>query len=230
MVSGSDLDIGIDLNIILQANRAVEDEKETDNIIRLLMQTIIQYSNAENGFLIIKNNNELIIKAKYSTEEEAVVLNEYADNENLPINIIKYVIRVKESLILNQPANMPEYGNNRYFQKNKPKSVICFPIIKQGDIFGLLYLENYYHEDVFNAKKINILNLISAQISSSLSNAFLHQNLESKVLERTEMLEIEKGIANEMLENILPKSAIEELKRTGKTTAQKFDNVTGSNG
>jgi adenylate cyclase len=46
------------------------------------------------------------------------------------------------------------------------------------------------------------------------------------VQERTEALEAEKGISDKMLENILPKAAIEELKRTGKTTAQQLDNIT----
>lgn len=222
----SNANVGLELNLILQANKAVESEKDVDNLVTQLMNAIIQYSSADTGYLIVKNNAELIIKANYTANEGTAILNEYADNENLPLNIIKYVIRMKEAFMLNNPAQLPEYGNHRYYQKNKPKSIICFPVLKQGEIFGLLYLENYYHEDVFNASKINILHLISSQVAVSLDNAYLYQNLEKRVLERTEILEVEKGIANNMLENILPKSAIEELKRTGKTTAQKFDNIT----
>jgi histidine kinase len=218
--------IQIDLNLILQANRAVESEKDIDSLVIQLMKSIIQVSGSDSGYLIVKNDLELVIKAKYSSSEGTTIVNDYAENDNLPMNVLKYVTRVKEPFILNQPSLTPEYGNNRYFQKNKPKSVICYPILKQGEIFGLLYLENYYNEDVFDTNKINILNLISAQVAVSLDSAFLYQNLEKKVLERTQVLETEKGIANEMLENILPKAAIEELMRTGKTTAQKFDNIT----
>jgi class 3 adenylate cyclase len=190
------------------------------------MKAIIQYSGADNGYLLVKNRANLVVKAKYNSVTGMNVLTEYADNEMLPMSIVKYVIRVKEPLILNQPAQIPEYSNTRYFEKNKPKSLICYPVLKQGEIFGVLYLENYSHEAVFDEKKINILNLISSQVAVSLDNAYLYQNLESRVLERTEAIEAEKGIVDEMLENILPKAAIEELKRTGKTTAQKFDNIT----
>jgi histidine kinase len=224
--SYTDVNVGIDLNLILQANRAIDSEKDIDQLIGQLMNAIIQYSGADRGFLIVKNELELVIKATYNTTIGTGVVNEYADNDNLPMNIIKYVSRAKEPLIINQPSFTANYGNIRYFQKNKPKSTICHPIIKHGEIFGLLYLENYYNEDVFDSNKIGILNLISTQIAVSLDNAFLYQNLENKVLERTKVLETEKGIADEMLANILPKAAIEELKRTGKTTAQKLDNIT----
>lgn len=217
---------GMDLNLILQANRAVKSEKDIDSLVAQLMKSIIQYSGADSGYLVVKNRSDLIVKARYSSTTGMETLAEYADHEMMPMSIVKLVIRLKEPLILNQPAQVPEYSNTRYFEKNKPMSLICYPILKQGEIFGVLYLENYLYEAVFDEKKINILNLISAQVAVSLDNAFLYEHLETRVLERTEVLEAEKGQANEMLENMLPKAAIEELKKTGKTTAQKFDSVT----
>ena len=120
-------------------------------------------------------------------------MTELMDNEMLPANLINYVIRVKQPLILNQPANIPEYSHSRYFEKNRPRSVICHPVLKHGELFGVLYLENEHHEGLFDEKKVNLLNLISAQIAVSLDNAFLYQHLETRVQERTEAIELEKG-------------------------------------
>jgi histidine kinase len=224
--ANTDVMAGMDLNVMLQANRAVTSEKDIDSLVQQLMKSIIQYSGADNGYLLVKNRAELIIKAKYNGVAGVSAVTEYADNDVMPMSIVNYVIRLKEAVILNNAAQLPEYSNTRYFDKNKPKSLICFPVLKQGEIFGVLYLENYRNEAVFDEKKISMLNLISAQVAVSLDNAYLYQNLETKVQERTEALEAEKGRSDEMLENILPKAAIDELKRTGKTTAQKFDNVT----
>lgn len=217
---------GMDLNLVLQANQAVKSAKDVDSLIVQLMNVIIKYSNADNGYLLVKNKSELIITAGYTIASGAESLTEYPDNEILPLSIIKYVIRLKKLLILNNPSQIAEYSNNRYFKNNHPKSLICYPILKQGDVFGVLFLENHQHEGVFNEKKISILNLISAQVAVSLDNAFLYENLEKKVLERTEKIQTEKGIVDAMLENILPKASINELKRTGKTTARKFEGVT----
>jgi class 3 adenylate cyclase len=217
---------GMDLNLVLQANQAVKNAKDIDSLLVQLMNVIIKYSSADKGCLLVKNKSELMVTARYTVASGAESITEYADNEMLPLSIIKYVIRLKKLLILNNPSQIAEYSANRYFKKNHPKSLICYPILKQGNIFGVLFLENYLHEGVFNEKKISILNLISAQVAVSLDNAFLYENLENKVLERTEKIMAEKGIVDEMLENILPKASIDELKRTGKTTAQKFEGIT----
>lgn len=217
---------GMDLKLLLKATRAVNSEKDIDSLVEQLMKAIIQYSGADTGYLLVKTGPDFIVKAKYSALSGMQTHDLYADNDTLPMSIIRYVIRLKEPLILNQPAQSSDYSNTAYFEKFKPKSLIAYPILKQGEIFGALYLENFQQESVFDEKKINILSLISAQAAVSLDNAFLYENLESRVLERTVAIELEKGKVDEMLENILPKASIEELKRTGKTTAQKFDNTT----
>ena len=217
---------GMDLNLVLQASQALKSEKDIDSLVEQLMKVIIRFSGANSGYLLVKNRSGLMVKAHYSSSTGVQAVTEDADNDMMPMSIIKYVIRLKEPVILNQPAQIPEYSSTRYFEMNKPRSLICYPILKQGEIFGVLYLENYLSQGVFDGKKIKILNLISDQVAVSLDNAFLSQHMESRVLERTEKLEFEKGKSDEMLENILPKAAIEELKRTGKTRAQKFENLT----
>ncbi len=217
---------GMDLKLLLKATRAVNSEKDIDSLVEQLMKAIIQYSGADTGYLLVKTGPDFIVKAKYSALSGMQTHDLYADNDTLPMSIIRYVIRLKEPLILNQPAQSSDYSNTAYFEKFKPKSLIAYPILKQGEIFGALYLENFQQESVFDEKKMNILSLISAQAAVSLDNAFLYENLESRVLERTVAIELEKGKVDEMLENILPKASIEELKRTGKTTAQKFDHTT----
>jgi class 3 adenylate cyclase len=217
---------GMDLSLIMKATQAVKSEKDIDSLVEQLMKVIIQYSSADKGSLLVKNRTELIVKARYSSNVGVEAVAEEADSEHLPLNIIKYVMRVKTYLILNNPSQTPEYSTTRYFTNHSPKSVICYPILKQGDIFGVLYLENYSHEGVFDEKKVNMLNIISSQVAVSLDNAYLYDNLETQILERTKAITAEKGIVDEMLENILPKASIDELKRTGKTTAQKFEGVT----
>jgi class 3 adenylate cyclase len=46
------------------------------------------------------------------------------------------------------------------------------------------------------------------------------------VRERTSVIEAQMDVSDALLRNVLPKDAIEELKATGKTKAQKFEQVT----
>lgn len=217
---------GMDLNLVMQANQAIKSMKDIDRLIGQLMDVIIKYSGADTGYLLINSKSELMVTGKYSVEKGFEPRSEYADDTTLPLSIIRYVTRLKKMQILNNPAQDAEYSRNPYFKDHHPKSLICYPILKQAEVFGILFLENQKHSGVFNKEKLGILNLISAQIAVSLDNAFLYENMEQKVLERTKKIRDEKGKVDEMLENILPKASIDELKRTGKTTAQRFDGVT----
>ncbi len=216
----------VDLGMVLEASRAVNSAKDIDQVIEQLMQTVIQNSGADAGYILIRNRADLVMKAVYTMQDGARSVTEYPDADSLPLNTIRYVARVKEPLILNNPTRQTEYSSLPYFTMHQPLSVLIFPILKQGEVFGILYLENYLSEGVFDTKRIGLLNLISAQIAMLLDNAYLYKNMESMVKERTVALETEKEQMSDLLKNIFPKEAIEELKATGKATPQRLENVT----
>ena len=216
----------VDVGYLLNVSRAVSSIKDVDKVIEQLMLAVIQNSGADTGYLLIRNRADLVIKSSYKIAEGVRLISEYIDPEMLPLNTIRYVARVKDPLIINNPASSTEYNAIPYFAHNYPLSVLIYPVLKQNELFGILYLENYLIEDVFDAKRVELLNLISGQIAMLLDNNYLYQNLEIIVKERTIELETEKEQMSELLKNIFPKEAIAELKATGKTTPQRLDNVT----
>jgi predicted ATPase/class 3 adenylate cyclase len=215
-----------DMNLLLQTSNTINNTKDIDRMIEKLMQTVIQNSGADTGYILIRNRADLLIKALFTMNEGAKSVSEYPDVNVLPLSVIRYVGRVKELLVMNNPARQPEYAELPYFVAHQPLSVLIYPILKQGELYGLLYLENYLTEGIFDKKRIGMLNLISSQIAMLLDNAFLNKNMESQVKERTFALETEKNQISGLLENIFPKEAIEELKTTGKVTPQELKNVT----
>ncbi len=215
-----------DMNLVLQTSNTINNTKDIDRMIEQLMQTVIQNSGADTGYILIRNRADLLIKASFTADEGAKSLSEYPDVNRLPLNVIRFVVRVKELLIINNPAKQAEYCDLPYFLAHQPLSVLIYPILKQGELFGLLYLENYLTERIFDNKRIGMLNLISSQIAMLLDNAYLNKNMESRIRERTFELETEKNRISGLLENIFPKEAIEQLKSTGKVTPQELQNVT----
>lgn len=215
-----------DMNLVLETSNAINNATDIDRVIEKLMQTVIQNSGADSGYILIRNRADLVIKASFTMREGAKSVTEYPDVNNLPLNIVRYVGRVKELMVINNPAKQAEYSELPYFTLHQPLSVLIYPILKEGKLFGLLYLENYLTEGIFDNKRIGMLNLISSQITMLLDNAYLNKNMELRVQERTSELETEKNQITKLLENIFPKEAIEELKSTGKVTPQELQNVT----
>ncbi|MGN6530891.1 MAG: adenylate/guanylate cyclase domain-containing protein, partial [Ginsengibacter sp.] len=215
-----------DMNLVLETSNAINTTKDLDRMIEKLMQTVIQNSGADTGYILIRNRADLLIKASFNMREGANSISEYPDVNILPLSVIRYAGRVKELLVINNPAKQADYTELPYFISHHPLSVLIYPILKQGDLYGILYLENYITEGIFDNRRIGMLNLISSQIAMLLDNAFLNKNMETRVRERTVELETEKNRISGLLENIFPKEAIEELKATGKVTPQELANVT----
>lgn len=215
-----------DVNLLIKTTYALNNTKDIDEMIEQLMLTVIQNSGANRGYILIRRRADLVIKAYYNQKDGVKSITEYPDTNILPLNIVKYVAKVKEPLIINNPDKQPEYSDIGYFTRHMPLSVLIYPILKQGELFGILYLENTMTTGVFDGNRIGLLNLISSQIVMLLDNAILNDNMENLVKERTFALETENDQISELLTNILPKEAIEELKATGKTTPQKLENVT----
>ena len=63
------------------------------------------------------------------------------------------------------------------------------PILYQGELICILYLENSVLAGVFTQDRITILEMLSAQAAVSVKNATLYENLEQKVKDRTREIE-----------------------------------------
>ncbi|NEO65196.1 MAG: GAF domain-containing protein, partial [Moorea sp. SIO4G2] len=128
------------------------------------------------------------------------------------------VARTQENLVLSDAANQGQFTRDPYIVATQPKSIICSPLLNQGKLSGILYLENNLTTDAFTSDRIEVLRMLSAQAAISIENARLYgqledynRNLELKVEERTQelsqTLEVLKATQAELIfENELLKS------------------------
>ena len=60
------------------------------------------------------------------------------------------------------------FANDSYITEKKIKSLLCIPIINQGKLMGILYLENNLVTHAFTRERVELLKLLSAQAAISL--------------------------------------------------------------
>jgi len=71
-------------------------------------------------------------------------------------------------------VNEEEFMQDSYLRKCQPKSVLCIPLLNQGKLQGILYLENNLTTGAFTPDRTEILNLLSTQAAISIENASLY--------------------------------------------------------
>lgn len=181
----------IDLSTVIKASQTISGEVMLGKLLSKMMRIVIANAGAQKGFIILEDRGRLLVEAEGSIEKEEVrVLKSIPVEayEELSPSIVNYVARTKEILILNNASSEGNFTKDPYVVKNNPKSILCAPIINQGRLTGILYLENNLSTGVFTLERVEVLNILSSQIAISTDNARLYENLEEKVRQRTEEL------------------------------------------
>ncbi len=191
----------LDLLSIVKSSQTISGEIVLDILMEKLMKIVIENAGAQKGLLFLMVDKELKLQAKINIEKK-----ENFALQNIPISkyndisksIINYVVNSKSSIVLSNAVNEGQFTQDEYIIKNQLLSVLVMPIIKQNNLYGVLYLENNLTTGAFTRERQEVLNMLSGQIAVSIENALLYENLENKVNQRTKAL----SLANSKLQII----------------------------
>jgi len=181
----------LDLNSVTKASQTLSGEIVLSRLLEKMMHLVIENAGAEKGFLLLPQQDNWFIEAKGHIDSDEVAVLQSLDietSEQIPVKIIHYVARTQESVILHNATQEGNFTKFPYIVKHCPKSVLCAPLINQGQLTGILYLENNLTTGAFTPERLEVLNLLSSQIAISIENSLLYNNLEQKVAERTQEL------------------------------------------
>ena len=176
------------LNTVLKASQVITGEIMLHRLLEKLMKILIENTGSQKGLLITEKERRLVIEAERDIETDNITMLQSVPIEatnKLSIPIINYVWRTRETVVLNDAAHEGMFMDDEYVKRTKQKSVLCMPIINQGRLIGILYIENRLTRSVFASERLELLKILSAQIAASIENAFLYNTLEHKVEERT---------------------------------------------
>jgi len=179
-IRGENLKV-LDLVTVLKASQVISSEIVLDRLLSRLMHILMENAGGQKGFLFLQQENSLVLasEAKIDSNNKIIV----SDNLDFqsgewPRSLITYVQRTREILILNNSRDRGLFNNDPYIALHQPKSILCFPLISQNQLRGVVYLENRDLEGAFTEKRLELLKVLTAQVSISIENARLYKNLE----------------------------------------------------
>lgn len=170
----------LDLGTVIKASQAISGEIVLESLLVRLTDIAVENAGAQRGYLVLEKNGFLMIEARALGENEAgrpfrrVSVDESAE---LSSAVINYVARTRETVVLSDAANEGLFTRDVYIRNNRPKSILCMPLIHKGALSGVLYLENNLTTGAFCLERLELLNLLVSQASISIENARLYNEL-----------------------------------------------------
>ncbi len=180
----------LDLNAVMKASLALSGEIVFDKLLATLMKIAIENAGAQKGYLLLQNEAgqwSIEAEGRIDTEEVATGQSQAIDN-NASSAIINYVTRTQKSVVLADATKEGQFTRDAYIVATKPKSILCTPLVNQGKLSGILYLENNLATGAFTKERTRILQVLSGQAAIAIDNARLYNELEDKVEKRTAQL------------------------------------------
>ncbi|HYW19021.1 MAG TPA: AAA family ATPase [Nodularia sp. (in: cyanobacteria)] len=200
--SKSSISDSLDLAAVIKASQALSEEIDLDKLLATIMEVVMENAGASKSALILSEDEELplIVTAVASSSNTAAIVTNFPSmslelSEDVPITLIKYVKRTLEVFVTDDAQTVTFLEEDTYILTQQPQSLLCIPIINQGKLLGIIYLENNLTIGAFTRDRVEVLKLLTTQAAISLENAILYrslaqanQQLEAKVAQRTQQL------------------------------------------
>ncbi len=173
----------LDLATVIKVSQAVSAEIVPERLIESLLHTAIEYAGADRGLLILPRDSEFLIQAEAKTcgSSVSVSLREtLASADTLPESLVRYAARTREIVILDNTSVPNPHFNDQYIGAQGVQSVLCLPLMKQGALVALLYLENRLAPGVFTPGRIAVLKVLASQAAISLENSNLYGEIRER--------------------------------------------------
>ena len=216
-------DSWLDFPAVLKAAQAISQEIELDALLSTLMQTVVANAGAQTGHLLLKTAashnspkldrstgqapDSLVPPTADRTDQDLWHLVALADGDTthtlstplsrcaLPQSLIYTAIRTQQLSVYDNLSAEPRFQHEPYLLTHQPRSVLCMPVVHQGGLIGILYLENNLAVGAFTSDRVSLLQLLASQAAISIENAKLHQQtvnysqtLEAEVTKKTQAL------------------------------------------
>ena len=112
----------LDLATVIRVSQAVSGEIVVEKLIDTLMRTAIEQAGAERGLLILAHGAEQRIEAEVTTDGDAVIVqlrDQAVAQAFLPESVLHYVLRTRESVILDDAAGQSAFAEDSYIRERR---------------------------------------------------------------------------------------------------------------
>ncbi|NES93861.1 MAG: AAA family ATPase [Desertifilum sp. SIO1I2] len=180
--SSSSVSDTLDLKAILRASQTISGEIEFEKLLLALLSIVIENAGAQKCVFMLLREERLLIKGLITTASKPIILQSLPieDSQDIPHKLIYKVKHDRQTVVLLDASADPTLANDPYIIRQQPKSILCSPILHQGKLMGILYLENNLTTGAFSDDRVELLNLLCAQAAISLENAQLYEREQEK--------------------------------------------------
>ena len=172
------------LQALAGIGQVVNSTLEVDEVLQIVMDTIVRLMGAERGFLMLRDERgEMSTRIARNWEQEAVNQNEFAISRT----IIQRVIGEGEAVLTTNAREDPRFGGQESIIAFNLRSILCVPLKVKSELIGVIYTDNRIRTGIFSESDRDLLLSFADQAAVAIENARLFSSLKRTLEEVTEL-------------------------------------------
>jgi signal transduction histidine kinase len=140
---------------------------------------------------------------------------------DLPATIVRHVEQTREMVVLGDAAIEGRFRSDAYVARERPRSVLCMPLLDQDELEGVLYLEHLHEAFVFTPARCEALAVLVAQAAMAIAHA---RRCDERAREQAEELARARALVREAHEQLVAQEKLASLGRLTSGIAHEIKN------
>ena len=194
---------------LTEIGQVINSSLDLDEVLRIVMDNIIKLTEAERGFLMLRDDTgQMSTRIARNWEQESLNQSEYAVSRT----VMQKVIETGESILTTNAQEDPRFGGHESIIAFNLRSILCVPLKVKNEMIGVIYTDNRIRSGIFTESERDLLGAFANQAAIAIDNARLFESLRRTLAEVTEL--------KNMMDNIFASIA------SGVITADIKDQIT----
>lgn len=169
---------------LAEISQVVNSSLELNEVLRIVMDTIVRLTGAERGFLMLRDERgELSIRIARNWEQESIVPTEFA----LSRTVVNRVATEGRPVLTTNAQEDPRFGRQDSVVAYNLRSILCVPLTNKGEVTGVIYADNRVRTGIFTETERDLLNAFANQAAVAIENARLFESVRQTLAEVTEL-------------------------------------------
>ncbi len=170
---------------LYEVSRALGSSLDLQTVLNQVMDSIIQLTSAERGFLMLRDDDgNLTVQAARNFDQQTISESEFKYSRT----VVNHVMDSGNPILTTNATEDPRFAGQASIVAQALRSIMATPLRARGNVIGVAYVDSRAMSGLFKDEDLDALDAFSGQAAVALDNAMLFETTDQELARRVEQL------------------------------------------
>ncbi len=175
---------------------------DIDTVLQETMELVIVLTQAERGYIILKNDDTGELEFRISSES-GVLGTSAIGVPQISMSVVGEVMNTREPLLADNAYQDERLASNQSIINFALRSVLCVPLQYKDETIGVVYVDNRLLAGIFTEREKTLLMAFANTAAVAIANARMYSRTEQILVEITRVKELMDNIFSSLGSGII---------------------------